>query len=135
MARARRESAADALRFIGLAVGVFVAVNVAGEAIRGPFDTVPQWITLPGPRWLRLLTEAFAAAALVVGPFAARLPAQVRAAAALLLATLAAMLKMLFDRTGMRAYTVPAPMRYRLRKEPYFVAREIVAYYHSFLLE
>ena len=51
------EILADALRFVGLAVGVFVAVNVAGEAIRGPFDTVPQWITLPGPRWLRLLTE------------------------------------------------------------------------------
>ena len=328
----RREIAADALRFIGLAVGVFAAVNVAGEAIRGPFDTLPQWITIPGPRWLRLLTEAAGAAALMVGPFAARIPARGRAAAALLLAALAAMsivdvgrfyaalergsittpvivpasipvavvlallaalmlfferapaalvggrravvaasaivatmlalpllrmamfgptryvrdadcaivlgarvwddgtpsdaladrvdeairlyqeghvrrllmsgaiddrngfsepavmkaramaagvpsdavlldeegvdtastvrnsarlareqaigsalvvshyyheprLKMLFDRTGMRAYTVPAHMRYRLRKEPYFIAREIVAYYHSFLLE
>ncbi len=328
----RRAIGADALRFVGFAVGAFVALNVAGEAIRGPFDTVPQWVTLPGPRWLRSLTEVAAAAALMVGPFAARIPAQVRAAAALLLAALAAMsvvdagrfyaalergsiatpvilpasvpvafllgllaalmlfferapavlvgrrrqivaaiaivatvlalpllrmatfgptryvrdadcaivlgarvwndgrpsdaladrvdeairlyqeghvrrllmsgaiddgngfsepavmkaravaagvpsdavlldeegvdtastvrnsarlareqaigsalvvshyyheprLKMLFDRTGMRAYTVPAHMRYRLRKEPYFIAREIVAYYHSFLLE
>lgn len=91
VASPRREILADALRFIGLAVGVFVAVNVAGEAIRGPFDTVPQWITLPGPRWLRLLTEAFAAAALIAGPFAARLSARARAAAALLLAALAAL--------------------------------------------
>lgn len=43
--------------------------------------------------------------------------------------------KMLFDRSGVRAYTVPARMRRRMLKEPYFVLREIAAYYHSFLLE
>lgn len=43
--------------------------------------------------------------------------------------------KMLFDRAGVRAYTVPAHMGRRLLKEPYFVLREIAAYYHSFLLE
>ena len=87
----RRAILADAMRFIGFAVGVFVAVNLAGEAIRGPFDTVPQWITIPGPRWLRLLIEAAAAAALVAGPFAARLPAWLRRATALLLGALTAM--------------------------------------------
>ncbi|MFO0592553.1 MAG: YdcF family protein [Polyangiaceae bacterium] len=43
--------------------------------------------------------------------------------------------KMLFDRAGVQAYTVPAHMSRRLAKEPYFLLREIVAYYHSFLLE
>ena len=41
----RREIAADELRFIGLAVGVFAAVNVVGEAVRGPFDTLPASIS------------------------------------------------------------------------------------------
>lgn len=87
----RRELLADGLRFVGLAVGVFAAINVAGEVIRGPFDTLPQWITIPGPQWLRSLTEALGAAALMVGPFASRLPSPLRAAAALLLAALAAL--------------------------------------------
>ncbi|APR75510.1 SanA protein [Minicystis rosea] len=43
--------------------------------------------------------------------------------------------KMLFDRAGVRAFTVPATMRRRLLKEPYFIAREIAAFYHSFLRE
>ena len=43
--------------------------------------------------------------------------------------------KMLFDRKGLRVYTVPARMSRRLAKEPYFILREILAYYHSFLLE
>ncbi len=43
--------------------------------------------------------------------------------------------KMLFDRAGVRAYTVPATMRRRLLKEPYFLAREVAAYWHSFLRE
>ena len=43
--------------------------------------------------------------------------------------------KMLFDRSGVRVYTVPARMTRRLVKEPYFLLREVAAYYHSFLLE
>ena len=43
--------------------------------------------------------------------------------------------KMLFDRAGVRAYTVPATMHRRLFKEPYFLAREVAAYWHSFALE
>jgi len=43
--------------------------------------------------------------------------------------------KMLFDRAGIRAFTVPARMSRRLRKEPYFLLREVAAYYHSFLLQ
>jgi uncharacterized SAM-binding protein YcdF (DUF218 family) len=43
--------------------------------------------------------------------------------------------KMLFDRAGVKAYTVPARMSRRLYKEPYFVAREVGAYWHSFAVE
>ena len=43
--------------------------------------------------------------------------------------------RMLFDRAGVRAFTVPATMSRRLAKEPYFLLREVLAYYHSFLLE
>jgi uncharacterized SAM-binding protein YcdF (DUF218 family) len=43
--------------------------------------------------------------------------------------------KMLFDRAGVRAWTVPATMTRRLYKEPYFIVREVAAFYHSFLLE
>lgn len=43
--------------------------------------------------------------------------------------------RMLFDRAGIRAFTVPARMSRRLAKEPYFLLREVAAYYHSFLLE
>lgn len=43
--------------------------------------------------------------------------------------------KMLFDRSGVRAFTVPATMKRRLLKEPYFVAREVLAFYHSFLTQ
>lgn len=43
--------------------------------------------------------------------------------------------KMLFDRAGVRAYTVPATMTRRLLKEPYFIVREVAAFYHSFLFE
>jgi len=87
----RKDTVADAARFIGFAVGIFVAVNLLGEAIRGPFDTVPQWITIPGPRWLRSIVEAAAAVALIARPFAARIPARIRQAAALLLAALTAL--------------------------------------------
>jgi uncharacterized SAM-binding protein YcdF (DUF218 family) len=43
--------------------------------------------------------------------------------------------KMLFDRAGIPAFTVPATMSRRLAKEPYFLLREVAAYYHSFLLQ
>ncbi len=43
--------------------------------------------------------------------------------------------KMLFARAGIRVYTVPAKMTRRLLKEPLFVAREILAYYHSWLFQ
>jgi len=43
--------------------------------------------------------------------------------------------KMLFDRAGVRVHTVPARMTRRLVKEPYFLLREVAAFYHSFLLE
>jgi uncharacterized SAM-binding protein YcdF (DUF218 family) len=43
--------------------------------------------------------------------------------------------KMLFERAGVRTYTVPARMSRRLLKEPYFVAREVLAFWHSFLVQ
>ncbi len=43
--------------------------------------------------------------------------------------------KMLFSRARVRVYTVPAKMTRRLMKEPLFIAREILAYYHSWLIQ
>lgn len=43
--------------------------------------------------------------------------------------------KMLFSRAHVRVYTVPARMTRRLMKEPYFILREIAAYYHSWLFQ
>ena len=43
-------------------------------------------------------------------------------------------IKMLFRRQGLSAYTVPAHMTRRLVKEPYFLAREVAAFYSWFLL-
>lgn len=43
--------------------------------------------------------------------------------------------KMLFSRAHVRVYTVPAKMTRRLLKEPYFILREIAAYYHSWLFQ
>jgi len=43
--------------------------------------------------------------------------------------------KMLFERAGVTSYTVPAKMSRRLLKEPYFIAREVLAYWHSFFVE
>ncbi len=41
---------------------------------------------------------------------------------------------MLFSRRGLRAYAVPARMTRRLVREPYFLAREVAAFYAWFLL-
>lgn len=43
--------------------------------------------------------------------------------------------KMLFSRAHVRVYTVPATMTRRLLKEPMFLLREILAYYHSWLFQ
>ncbi len=42
---------------------------------------------------------------------------------------------MLFSRTAVTAYTVPAPMTRRLTREPYYLVREIAAFYNSFLFQ
>lgn len=41
--------------------------------------------------------------------------------------------KLLFERAGVRTFTVPATMSRRLLKEPFFVAREVLAYYKAML--
>jgi len=43
--------------------------------------------------------------------------------------------KMLFERAGVAVYTVPARMSRRLLKEPWFIVREVLAYWHSFLFQ
>ncbi|MEZ4383741.1 MAG: YdcF family protein [Nannocystaceae bacterium] len=43
--------------------------------------------------------------------------------------------KLLFERAGLRTYTVPATMRRRLLKEPYYLAREVLAYYAALLFD
>ena len=43
--------------------------------------------------------------------------------------------KMLLDRQGVRAYTIPAHMSRHLGKEPWFLVREVLAWYHSFLFQ
>ncbi len=41
--------------------------------------------------------------------------------------------KLLFERAGLHTFTVPATMRQRLFYEPYFLAREVLAYHHALL--
>jgi uncharacterized SAM-binding protein YcdF (DUF218 family) len=43
--------------------------------------------------------------------------------------------KILLDRAGIRAYTVPATMTRRLYKEPYYLLREVGAFWHSFVVD
>ena len=43
--------------------------------------------------------------------------------------------KMLFERAGIRAYTVPATMTRRLYKEPYYLLREVGAFWHAFVVD
>lgn len=43
--------------------------------------------------------------------------------------------KLLFERAGLQTFTVPATMSRRLMKEPWFVAREVLAYYDALLRE
>ncbi len=43
--------------------------------------------------------------------------------------------KMLFARYGQSTYTVPAHMSRHLAKEPWFLTREVLAFYHTLLLQ
>src|SRR5262249_62273434 len=82
--------ARGALRAAGAAIGAFIALNLAGEAIRGPFDTLSDWVSLPDALWLRApLTAAVAAALLANGLLRAR-PPLLRRAGWLLFAAIAA---------------------------------------------
>jgi vancomycin permeability regulator SanA len=74
----------EVARSVGLALGVFILINLAGEAIRGPFSTLPDWISLPGPRWCEHIAALAAAIALLAHGLVA-LPASARRGAALLL--------------------------------------------------
>ena len=79
---------AEAARFAGLAVGLFILVNLAGEAIRGPFEALSDWVSLPGPRWLRHATALVTSAALIAHAWI-RLPGPARRAAAALFGAVA----------------------------------------------
>lgn len=87
--------ATDLLRFSGVAIGLFILVNVLGEALRGPFDTLDDWITIPGPGLVRALLELSVAAALLANGFVPLRSPRVRAAGALLFGGAAAVA--LFD--------------------------------------
>lgn len=115
----------DLLRTAGLAIALFVVVSLAGEAVRGRFETLGDWVGWPASRAGRCALAALVAAVLIRNAPGLRRPRWFRRAAA----------RMLFDRAGIRAFTVPARMSRRLAKEPYFLLREVAAYYHSFLLE
>jgi uncharacterized SAM-binding protein YcdF (DUF218 family) len=82
--------ARGALRTAGAAIGAFVALNLAGEAVRGPFDTLSDWISLPNARWLRALLAASAASALLANGLLRERPQGFRRAAWMLFAAIAA---------------------------------------------
>jgi hypothetical protein len=42
-------------------------------------------------------------------------------------------IKLAYRRQGVEVYTVPARMRFRLRREPYHVAREVAALWATYL--
>jgi uncharacterized SAM-binding protein YcdF (DUF218 family) len=76
----------EALRAAGAAVGGFILANLAGEALRPPFDTLADWVTLPDPPWLRHALSALVAAVLVANPKVKRRPQTFRRAGAALFA-------------------------------------------------
>lgn len=47
----------DLVRMAAAAAGVYVLLNLAGELLFPPFDTVGMWLSLPPPGWLRGLFE------------------------------------------------------------------------------
>jgi uncharacterized SAM-binding protein YcdF (DUF218 family) len=74
----------DAVRFAGVAVGVFILANLAGQALRPPFDTLCDWISLPHAPGLRHALAALVAAALLAtGLLRTRPPSFCRAGALL----------------------------------------------------
>jgi uncharacterized SAM-binding protein YcdF (DUF218 family) len=83
-----RARLADLGRFVALALGVFVLLNVFGELIRPRFDTLHDWIALPLPRAARLGIAALAGIVLTAHGLGTRLPRAARTAAAGLLAAI-----------------------------------------------
>jgi uncharacterized SAM-binding protein YcdF (DUF218 family) len=79
-----------ALREIGLAMGVFIAVNLLGEVIRPPFETLSDWVSPLGPWSFRGLLAGATAAALIVNGTRRDRPVALRAAASCVLALVAA---------------------------------------------
>ncbi len=82
--------ARSALRAAGAAIGVFIALNLVGEAIRGPFETLSDWVSLPDARWLRVLLSAAVGAALLANGFQRARPPLLRRAGWMLFAAVAA---------------------------------------------
>ena len=70
----------EAIRAAGGAVGAFIVTNLAGEALRPPFDTLADWVTLPDPPWLRHALSALVAAVLLAGAFVRERPPTLRRA-------------------------------------------------------
>ncbi len=63
--RPRLRSTREIGRFVALAIGGFALVNVAGELLRPPFDTLGEWVLVPLPAAMRGAIEAAAAVALL----------------------------------------------------------------------
>jgi uncharacterized SAM-binding protein YcdF (DUF218 family) len=56
-----------ALRAAGVAVGLFILLNLAGQVFRPPFDRLGDWVSLPAAPWLRFSLAATVGAALLAG--------------------------------------------------------------------
>jgi uncharacterized SAM-binding protein YcdF (DUF218 family) len=81
----------DALRFSAVAVGLFILLNLAGELLRPPFDTLGDWISLPHAPHLRHALAALVAAALLASSLLRARPSRLARATALLFAATAAL--------------------------------------------
>jgi uncharacterized SAM-binding protein YcdF (DUF218 family) len=85
-----RSLRAVSLRAAGVAVGLFIACNLAGEALRPPFDTLGDWVTLPATPWIRHALAALAGATLLAGASARPRPRPLRLAEVAILGAVAA---------------------------------------------
>ncbi len=74
----------DVLRFAGAAVGAFLLLNIAGQALRGPFDTIGDWVSWPSAPGLRRALALLLGAALLANAFLRSRPAWLRGASVLL---------------------------------------------------
>lgn len=78
---------------LALALGLFLWLNVAGELLRGPFDTTSSWLDLPRGAWAPALAGLLGGVLLAHGVAPIRRPALRRLGAAVLLGAAALALR------------------------------------------